>query len=261
MKSLEEIMRLEKEINKEDPLQDLIEIDLIRSATFYDNENHNQVKNILLNVALEYPVNGYYQGMHYLAIFLQDFFKNDTDAFHMLCHITENILIGNFSQDSGGFMRLIWMNDRLLQIHSPSLWSTLFKNDVSSVHFATANICTLLTCLIKSKDTWSTIPMIWDVMLARGITFIFDVLIYLLDVQKAHIDQISMEMLLPAMQNVDSDPFAVLRTAGLTDKSLSKCLGHLSKENLVKINYGRHAFNSLDRLYERYVKHVQQLWN
>lgn len=221
-------MKVDCDRNKE-PVQEIVEMDLVRSVTFYNAKNHNKVKNVLLHCALEYPVNGYYQGMHYIGIFLYDFFENEKEAFQMLCYITEMILIGNFANSSGGFLRLVWMTDRLMQIHSPSLWDTLLKNDVSSVHFATANICTLLTCLVKTPETTKLIPFIWDVMLARGVTFIYDMLLYILDVQKAHIDQITVDQLLPAMQNVDSDPFAVLRKIGLRPDSLEKCLKHLTK--------------------------------
>jgi Rab-GTPase-TBC domain len=258
LKPLEEAYEVDKEMNKE-PIVDIIEMDLIRSISFYDKVNHDRVKVILLNAALEYPINGYYQGMHYIGIYLQDFFKDDTKAFHMLCYIAETYLIGNFSMESGGFLRLVWMNDHLMKIHSPSLWATLDKNEVSSVHFATANICTLLTCLIKSKETWGLVPFIWDLMLARGINYIYDVLVYILDVQKAHIDQITMDQLLPAMQNVDSDPFSVLRSAGIKDNSLEKCLGHLTKQNLEKIYYGKSTFDSLDRMYQRHIKDLQNI--
>lgn len=255
--SLAEIIKVDVDRNKE-PVQEIIEMDLMRSTLFYDSKNHDKVKNVLLHCALEYPVNGYYQGMHYIGIFLYDFFEDEKEAFQMLSYITEVILIGNFANTSGGFLRLVWMTDRLMQIHSPSLWETLFKNDVSSVHFATANICTLLTCLVKTPDTTKLIPYIWDIMLARGITFIYDMLLYILDVQKAHIDQIGMDQLLPAMQNVDSDPFAVLRKTGLQPESLEKCLGHLTKENLKAVAYDPRTFYSLDRFYERYVKDIQK---
>jgi hypothetical protein len=250
-------MKIDIDRNKE-PIQEIIEMDLVRSVSFYNSKNHDKVKSILVNCALEYPVNGYYQGMHYIGIFLYDFFENEKEAFQMLCYITELLLIGNFANTSGGFLRLVWMTDRLMQLHSPSLWETLQKNDVSSVHFATANICTLLTCLVKTPETTKLIPFIWDVMLARGVTFIYDILLYILDVQKAHIDQITLDQLLPAMQNVDSDPFAVLRKTGLRPDSLEKCLKHLTKENLQAVSYDPRTFHSLDRFYERLIKEVQK---
>lgn len=252
-------MKIDVERSKDkEPIQEIIEMDLVRSTAFYNSKNHNQVKAVLLNGALEYPINGYYQGMHYIGIFLYDFFESEVDAFHMLCYITEVFLIGNFANASGGFLRLVWMTDRLMQIHSPHLWDTLLKNDVSSVHFATANICTLLTCLVKTPETTKLIPFIWDIMLARGVHFIYDMLLYILDVQKAHIDLISLDLLLPAMQNVDSDPFAVLRKTGLRADSLEKCLKHLTKDNLKAVLYDPKTFHSLDRFYERHIKDIQK---
>lgn len=250
-------MKIDVERNKE-PVQEIIEMDLVRSVSFYDSKNHSKVKNVLLNCALEYPVNGYYQGMHYIGIFLNDFFGNEKEAFQMLCYITETILIGNFANSSGGFLRLVWMTDRLMALHSPSLWGTLSKNDVSSVHFATANICTLLTCLVKSPDTTKLIPFIWDLMLARGVAYVYDMLLYILDVQKAHIDSVTVDQLLPAMQNVDSDPFAVLRKTGLKSDALEKCLKHLTKKNLKAVAYDHRTFHSLDRFYDRHIKDVQK---
>ena len=233
-------------------------MDLARSVSFYNSKHHDKVKAVLVNCALQYPVNGYYQGMHYIGIFVYEFLENELEAFQLLCYITETILISNFANTSGGFLRLVWMTDRLMQLHSPRLWETLCKNDVSAVHFATANICTLLTCLVKTPETTQLVPYVWDIMLGRGVHFIYDMLLYVLDVQKAHIGQIGMDQLLPAMQNVDSDPFAVLRKTGLTSGALEKCLKHLTKVNLKAVYYESKTFNSLDRFYERHIKDLQK---
>ena len=98
--------------------------------------------------------------------------------------------------------------------------------------YATPNIATLMTCLIKSDETKPLINLVWDMMLADGIFFIYEILIYVLDLQKAHIDQIQVDELLSTMQHVDGDPFAIIRESGLDKHALSSCLKHLSKENL-----------------------------
>ena len=120
--------------------------------------------------------------------------------------------------------------------------------------YATPNIATLMTCLIKSKETKHLVSLVWDLMLDDGIFFVFSILIYLLDLQKAHIDQIKVEDLPSTMQHVDGDPFAVIRESGLNTQALESCLKHLSKDNLSRIDYDWRVFERMEYFY----KHVEQ---
>ena len=49
-------------------------MDLKRSVNFFDSEDHDSVKQLLLSVANKYPQLGYYQGMNYIAIYVYYFF-------------------------------------------------------------------------------------------------------------------------------------------------------------------------------------------
>ena len=157
-------------------------------------------------------------------------------------------------------MRLIWTTDRMLEAITPSLSEKLRTAQVSAIHFATPNILTLLSALVKSKETIPLIYDIWDLMLSGGINSVYLTLIYLLDVQKAYIMNVEEDELLGAMKNVDSDPFAILRSAGLQEKVVEKCLSHLNKKNLRAIDYDRTVFSKVDAFYEKYVKQMQEFW-
>lgn len=227
-------------------------MDLKRSVNFFDSTNHDVMKQLLMNVALAYPELNYFQGMNYIAIFLYGLFGGDLNScFRFFCYIIERFLIPNFSARVGGLLKLVWTQDRLIELQAHKLWQTLSKADVSSAHYATPNIGTLMTCLIKSPSTKPLVPPIWDLMLGSGIFFIYEMLMYVLDVQKAHIDQIETDELLSAMQHVDSDPFAILRGSGLISTALDQCLSHLTKENLMQIDYDSQIFDQLEFFYNQ----------
>lgn len=236
-------------------------MDLKRSTRFFDVADHDNIKCVLLNVALNFEAIGYFQGMNYIAIFTFDAFKKDPErTFKFIGYLAKRILIDNFSTASGGLMRLIWTTDRMLEVITPSLSEKLRTAQVSAIHFATPNILTLLSSLVKSKETTPLVYDIWDLMLAGGINSVYLTLIYLLDVQKAYIMNVEEDDLLGAMKNVDTDPFAILRSAGLQAKVIEKCFSHLNKKNLRAIDYDRKAFRKVDAFYEKYVKQMQEFW-
>ena len=248
-------------MKRSEPFEEIIEMDLKRSTRFFDVADHDDIKCLLLNVALNFEAIGYFQGMNYIAIFTFEAYKKDQEkAFKFMGYLAQRILIDNFANTSGGLMRLIWTTDRMLEAITPSLSEKLRAAQVSAIHFATPNILTLLSSLVKTKETTPLVYDIWDLMLSGGINSVYLTLIYLLDVQKAYIMNVDEDELLEAMKNVDSDPFAILRSAGLEEKVVEKCLAHLNKRNLRAIDYDRTVFRKIDAFYEKFVKQMQEFW-
>ena len=256
---LAEIIELDK--LKKEPSEEIIEMDLKRSVRYFDEKDHDSIKTVLLNVSYNFDKIGYYQGMNYIAIFCFEAFGKDLDkTFRFIGYLASRFLIGNFSNEAGGLMRLLWTTDRMLEATAPSLWEKMRIAKLSAMHFATPNVLTLLTCLIKEKEAVSLVYDIFDLTLAEGIEFTYHTLIYLLDVQKAYIINVDEDELMLAVKNVDSDPFAILRCAGLKDQVVEKCFSHLNKKNLRQIDYDRKVFPFLDAFYEKFVKQNQEFW-
>ncbi len=237
-------------------------MDLKRSTNFFDVKYYNNIKLLLYNIALEYQNTiAYYQGMNYIAIFIYETFMDDRKAFEFFCYIAEKILIQHFSDTFGGLVRLIWTCDRMIQVHSPLLWEKLRNGGVSSIHFSVPNLITLFTSLVKSPSSKRHIAEVWDLMLSEdGLFSVLKTLIYILEIQRVHIDQIDTELLLIAMKNVESDPFAIIRQVESDESVVEKFVSHLSKENLRQISYDPKVYTKLQHFYTDVVSHIQKFW-
>ena len=166
-------------------------MDLKRSIIFCAEDSYDILKRILLNVSLEYKDSiGYYQGMNYIAMFLMEAFGDENKAYHFFCYISDRILTKYFANNFEGIVKLIWICDKMIQIHSPGLWAKLRHGGVSSIHFSVPNLITLFTSLIKNNEAKRHIYEIWDIMFCEGFSSIIKALIYILEVQKVHIDMI-----------------------------------------------------------------------
>lgn len=255
-----EEVRAKDGLNKE-PHEDLIEMDLKRSVAFFDSKNYDKVKLLLMNVTLEYEDSiSYYQGMNYIAIFLFETFQHEETAFHFFCYIAEKILCEHFSNSFQGLVKLIWINDKLMQIHSPSLWNKLRNGGVSSIHFSVPNMITLFTSLVKRQESKKYVYEIWDVMFSQGLYAVLKTLSFVLEVQKMHIEEIDPEMLLIAMKDVESDPFSILSHAETDETVLKSHLSQLNKKNLREIRQNQKTYLNLQKFYSDVVTEITDFW-
>lgn len=237
-------------------------MDLKRSITFCSEEAEAKLKRMLLNVSLEYKDSiGYYQGMNYIAIFLYETFKDDQQAYWFFCYVADRILTRYFANNFECIVQLIWICDKMIQIHSPSLWQKLRQGGVSAIHFSVPNIITLFTSLIKNKESRSHIYDIWDLMLRDGLFVVVKALIYILEIQKVHIDIIDSDELLVAMRNVESDPFSILKHSETDESIVQGYIDHLNKKNLRRVAYNPRLFEGLQLFYKDTVEEVHRYWS
>lgn len=203
---------LREDLPIEKRLEELIEMDLVRSTEFFDKEYFEEVKLILMNVAHDYPEVSYYQGMNYLGIFLfYTFEKDKTRAYRFFCFMIEYIIQKWFGQSFEGTLKLLYAVDKLLETIYPSMWSRLNKNGVSAIHFSVPTLITLFTCLIKTKDSYSHIYEIWDCIISHGVSALLKSLLLLLEIQQSHLFKIPSDSILLVMKNVEKDPFAIVK--------------------------------------------------
>lgn len=259
-RTLEECREEDKKFPE--PFEEIIDMDLRRSLDFFDKADYDKMKLLLLNVALEnHETIGYYQGMNYIAILLQQTFKDSAVAYHFFCHLTNTILAEHFSSSFGGLVKLIWISDKVIQINSPSLWNKLRHGGVSSIHFAVPNLITLFASLVKSKDATPFIFEIWDTMFFEGLFAVLKTLISVLEVQKSHIDEIDSDELLSSMKDIESDPFAVIRKSNAAPEVMQGYMQHLNRPNLRNIRYDVRVYERLNVFYSEVVSQIQSYWN
>jgi Rab-GTPase-TBC domain len=245
-----------------EPFEEIIDMDLKRSLDFFDKADYDNMKLILLNVALEnHETIGYYQGMNYIAIFLQQTFKDPVVAYRFFCYLTHTLLAEHFSSSFGGLVKLIWISDKVIQINSPSLWNKLRNGGVSSIHFAVPNLITLFASLVKSKDAVPFIFEIWDTMFFEGLFAVLKTLISVLEIQKSHIDEIDSDELLSSMKDIESDPFAIIRKSSAGQEVIQGYMQHLNRKNLRNIRYDVRVYNRLNIFYSEVVSQIQAYWN
>jgi len=246
--------------NKE-PFEELIEMDLKRSVNFFDKADYDKIKLLIMNVSLAYADSiSYYQGMNYIGIFIFDAFKDELSAFHFFCYIAESLLLEHFSNSFQGLVRLIWINDKLMQIHSAGLWDRLRNGGVSSIHFAVPNIITLFASLVKKSDRKDFIYEIWDVMLANGLYSILKTLTFVLEMQKVFIEEIDPDLLLLAMKDVESDPFSLLAHAESEPRTIQDYMAQLNKKNMRDIKPNPKTYLNLAKFYNDVVCEISDFW-
>lgn len=243
----------------EENIEDLIEMDLKRSMNYFQPDEFQPIKRILLNIAANFKSLTYYQGMNYIAIFLLHTFKDELKAYCFFYYLTEAHLCPYFNKMFGGMMRLIWASDKMIQIYAPELWDQLRKGQVSSLHFSTANIITLFSCLVKGSSSEHVLD-IWELMFTDGIHSIIKSLVYLLDLQKPQMSSIEPDLLLLALKNVDSDPFAVLSYAKAKPSAFEAVRGGFSKKRLREAWGSGRAFEEMLLFYQDTVRHIHEFW-
>lgn len=247
---------------EKNPYEELIDMDLKRSMCFCSTDIENKLKRLLLNVSLEYKATiGYYQGMNYIAIFLFEAFQDDLKAYWFFCYVAERILNRYFANNFECIVQLIWICDKMIQIHSPALWNKLRQGGVSAIHFSVPNIITLFTSLIKNKESRPHIYDIWDMMLHDGLFVVVKSLIYILEIQKVHIDIVDSDELLVAMRKVESDPFSILKHSETDDTIVQGYIDHLNKNNLRRVAYDPQLFEDLKVFYKDTVEEIHRFWS
>lgn len=247
-----------------DPYEEIIEMDLKRSIVFCTgkDDNEGKLKRLLLNVSLEYrDTIGYYQGMNYIAIFLMEAFDDEVKAYWFFCYVAERILNKYFANNFEGIVQLIWICDKMIQINSPGLWQKLRHGGVSAIHFSVPNLITLFTSLIKNDEAKSHIYEVWDLMLDEGLFSVVKALIYILEIQKVHIDMIDSEELLVAMRNVESDPFSILKHSETDEVIVQGYIDHLNKKNLRRVAYSPSLFTDLQTFYRETIAEIHEFWS
>ena len=234
-------------------------MDLKRSMDFMEVEDKEIIRRILLNIAAEYPPLTYYQGMNYIAIFLYKAFGKDAKkAFHFLCYMADYCLIKYFGNNFQGTLKLIFVVDKLLEKVYPSIWAKLFRGHVSAIHFTIPNFITLFTSMIKSPDTLPYIYDIWDCLLGKGIPCLVNSLLLMLEVQQSQLFKIPSDQLLLVMKNVEKDPFAIVKSAGVSD--MKAYYEGLSKKAIVGVAVGRADIYRLEEMFEKVRQLIQTNW-
>ena len=94
-----------------------------------------------------------------------------------------------------------------------------------------------------------------------GLFSVLKDLIYILEIQRFHIDQIDSEMLLVAMKNVESDPFAIVRHADPDETTAVSYMKHLNKETLREVKYNPEVYKELQTFYDSVVSKINNFWN
>lgn len=251
-----------KASGKGESFEGIIDIDLKRSVSCLEPTDLEPVKRILMNIALHFNELGYYQGANYIAIFLFDFCqKNDEEAFRLMSVVVERFTEPNFSQKAGGIVKPLWITNRVVQISNPHLTEKFRENNITALHFAISNILTLLSSLIKNKQTFSLAEDVWDLMFCGGIQKVFSCMLYFFDVQKAFLANPKGETNnLSAMKDIDSEPFILIRKSGVSQTVVDNCLRHLNKPNLREVPWDPKIYGYIALFFEVFGKANQETW-
>lgn len=172
------------------------------------------MKRILVNVAMDFPDLGYYQGMNYLVIFIYETFKDETTTYRFLHFMADKFLNAKLEKSFKGVMEMIFLSDKLMQIEIPKIWEKLKSAKVSSIHFSIALLITIFSSLIKDPNMFGLVYRIWDLFLVDGFLVVLKALLQVFKIQQKELTAVAQEDLLVSLKELERNPFCVAMFAG-----------------------------------------------
>ncbi|GAB6021246.1 hypothetical protein CHUAL_003861 [Chamberlinius hualienensis] len=134
-------------------------------------EGRAKLFRILVNYTKYNPTIGYCQGMSYIAGMLSMVLP-EVEAFWCFVVFLEKpkYLYGYFDNDLEKIQRHAAVFDELLKQKEPELWKHLTVFGVHPLVYVTP----WFMCLYTSLPSWDAILSIWDLVLIRGVTVVFE---------------------------------------------------------------------------------------
>ena len=191
----------------------IIDLDLIRTPFFRDDEKHRNITSILLkciNEAIKDDQFEYYQGMNFIICFIYQLLDYDEErAFYLFLGIIKNTQYNTIL--GKGFQKLALyfdIYDNLLEKFYPELFYTLHEKKIISQSYCTQWFITLFTSEIKEIEKGKASKLllfIWDYFITGGLSVLINSGLIILEYHKNIISSLSGNDLIKYMVNKLND--------------------------------------------------------
>jgi len=180
---------------------------------------------------------------------------NIEEAYKLLCYVTEDILIPNFSNDLSSILKLSYLCDKMIKKTSPRLWNHLYLNDCIALNYSVSVLLTLFTSWITNEDARHLVDRVWDLIIGKGFYSVITIMTHILLIQQPELLSIEGERLIMSLKLIDKDPLGVTKASDGGDLLYFPKLQELmTKERIFDMGV---PDNLIDRLVERY-KYLNQ---
>lgn len=174
---------IENEFTKSKLLQvdpkiiNIIKMDVKRTnfAKFYAVE----LEQMLVDLALKFPLVNYYQGMNCIGGFLLNYLDNYEKAHLVFQFLIKKRLTKFFSNNFENLKKLIYICERLVKVFTPKLFAHLEKLNIGNVLYISPFVLTIFTSFLQHFQNYNLLAKIVDVFIAKGWLGLFKVILFI----------------------------------------------------------------------------------
>ena len=199
--------------NQNNNNKSIIDLDLIRTPFFRDDEKHRNITSILLKCINEAIISDkfeYYQGMNFIICFIYQIVDYDEErAFYLFLGIIKNTQYNTIL--GKGFQKLAFyfeVYDNLLERYYPEMFYNLNEKKIISQSYCTQWFITLFTSEIKEIEKGKVSKLllfIWDYFITGGLSVLINAGLIILEYHKNIISSLSGNDLIKYMVNKLND--------------------------------------------------------
>ena len=207
---------------------------------------------------------GYYQGLSFVAIFIYHQFNKDKLKTYRFLHFScKKFFASKFTKNFKGMIELIFLTDKLLQIHQPEIWSAYQKANISSLYFASSSFITVFSIGFDEQKSKNMIFLAWDLLLGGGFKELLRMVNFLLGIQKDAILNCKVDDLMLLQSGFDKNPFAMSEKSPLiSGEILLNIKSKMSKSNIRQsIKIKEHEFSRLVSHFYDIHYPIFEFWN
>jgi len=208
-------------------IEELIDMDVVRSMPQLKNVDHNSLSNILKVYAYYNKRVEYCQGMNFIVGYLYLLFQDEYTTFRFFVRLVDKYNMRHlFTHDVPLLKRYFYKFDRLLYLLCPEISEYFRSENASSCLFTSGWFITLFTYSIqhtKEQKPPETLLKIWDGFLIDGWKSLFKVGIYIVKEREKEILSARFEDIMIILGGVSKSKFIQSDDENNFIKFLNKC--------------------------------------
>jgi hypothetical protein len=170
----------------------LIKCDVRRTQLI--NENKDLLEQILVEVSRLFPETNYYQGMNTIGNFLLNYSNDYATAKQIFIYLMNNDLQTYFSNNFGRLKELLYVAERLLDIHVPKISAHLLKLQVMNEYYISPIILTIYTVSFQFVENYPFVIQAMDLFMVEGWTGFFKVFVIVMRMVESKVLEMNFEL-------------------------------------------------------------------
>lgn len=181
-------------------LEEIIKLDVMRSFSAYPECDKTSIINILRCYSILNSEVEYCQGMNYIAGFFFFLYRDEANAFDLLCGLVSNFGLSDLFKHDVPLLRVYFYQlNRLTAIFLPRIHLHFYKEGINATFFSSSWFLTVFTYVLQSTKDFKPplLLLIFDGFLSKGVNSLFKTALFILEhfeerLLKANYDNIAL---------------------------------------------------------------------